>query len=719
MEYAAVVSNLKGIGEKTQKLFVSVGAETFGKLLYFFPRTYLIYPKPVEDAENPGGGMPEGSTADGASSAVNGGASPKDSANAGAKSGEGTRKVAVLTRVLRGVTVKKTARMDIAIARTTLKTSELEIVWFRMPYIRSKVLPGKHYVFYGNLFKERNGVYKMEQPLVFLPEEYDGLRKRPQPVYHLTKGLTNNAVIKAVKALFSEGGRIAEYLPEDVVEARGLAPFAESLLQMHFPDDFEALTRARRRIVYNEFFDFFIRMQMDAKDRVAIPNPWDFSKTEEYEKVRTMLPFSLTKGQEETLQTIRESLKGDVVSQRLIQGDVGSGKTILAFLCMVNAAENGYQSAIMAPTEVLANQHYETFCEYIRTFGLPFEAVLVTGAIKGAARKTLNRRIATERGLLIIGTHALLTEKMEYLDLALVITDEQHRFGVRQRKVLSEKGRDPHVLVMSATPIPRTLAMILYGDMDISVIRDVPARRLPIKNAVMKKNRRGAAWKFIRDEVEKGRQAYIICPLVEASERTESENVTEYGDALRAYYKGAITVDILHGRMKPAEKESIMARFARNETQVLVSTTVIEVGINVPNASVMVIEDANRFGLAQLHQLRGRVGRGEWQSYCIFMDGGEGEELSKRLMVVRDSNDGFAIAAEDLKLRGPGDFYGIRQSGDLDFKIADIYQDADVMQMANEDAKELLSADPSLSAKEHGPLRDHLRQSEEVIYTNL
>ncbi|MBQ7677591.1 MAG: ATP-dependent DNA helicase RecG, partial [Lachnospiraceae bacterium] len=657
---------------------------TFGKLLYFFPRTYLIYPAPIEDAD-----------------------------------ADRPHKAAVLTRVPGGVSVKKTRSMDIAIARTTLQTASLEIVWFRMPYIRSKVLPGKHYVFYGNLFREKSGTYKMEQPAVFSPEEYDALRKKPQPVYHLTKGLSNNAVIKAVKTLFADGGKIAEYLPAWILKSRELMDYSRSLYQMHFPDDFDTLTKARRRLVYNEFFDFFVRMQMDAGDKIVIDNPWTFAESEWYEKVKLSLPFALTAGQEETLDTIRKDLSGAYVSQRLVQGDVGSGKTILAFLLMVCAAENGYQSAIMAPTEVLARQHYETFCGYIDKYGLPFETVLVTGSVKGAARRKLNERIATEKLLLIIGTHALFTENMEYNELALVITDEQHRFGVKQRKMLSDKGGTPHVIVMSATPIPRTLAMILYGDMDISVIRDVPAKRLPIKNSVVKKNKQRAAWKFIKDEVEKGHQAYIICPLVEASEKTESENVTEYGKALREYYGGGIAVDILHGRMTAEEKDRIMTRFAANESQVLVSTTVIEVGINVPNATVMVIEDANRFGLAQLHQLRGRVGRGEWQSYCIFIDGSDGEKLSERLVVVRDSNDGFHIASEDLKLRGPGDFYGIRQSGDLNFALADIYQDADVMGQANEDVKTLLNEDLHLQKEENRALAEHLLMSRELIYTNL
>ncbi len=684
MEYAAAVSNLKGIGDKTQKLFASVGAETFGKLLMFFPRTYLLYPEPIEDADK-----------------------------------DAPHKAAVLTRVPRGVTLKKTQRMDIALARTTLKTSELELVWFRMPYIRSKVLPGKHYVFYGNLFRERSGVYKMEQPLVFTPEEYDEIQRRPQPVYHLTKGLSNNAVIKAVRTLFADGGKIEEYLPPDILQKRSLAGYSKSLYQMHFPDDFDALLTARQRLVYSEFFDFFVRMQLEAKDQIKVSNPWNFHADAYFQKVKDALPFALTKGQEETIHVIRNDLTGEYVSQRLIQGDVGSGKTILAFLLMVLAAENGCQSALMAPTEVLAKQHYETFCGYIEKYGLPFSSVLVTGSTKGAARREVNERIANEKSLLIVGTHALFTEKMTYHNLALVVTDEQHRFGVKQRKMLSEKGRDPHVLVMSATPIPRTLAMILYGDMDVSVIKDVPAKRLPIKNSVVKKNKRKAAWKFIKDEVEAGHQAYIICPLVEASEKTESENVTEYGKALREYYGGSVAVDILHGKMSAAEKERVMTKFAANETQVLVATTVIEVGINVPNATVMVIEDANRFGLAQLHQLRGRVGRGEWQSYCIFIDGSDGDELSERLVVVRDSNDGFAIASQDLKLRGPGDFYGIRQSGDLNFALADIYQDADVMQQASEDVKALLACDPHLMKTEHQPLLAHLKLSEEVIYTNL
>lgn len=684
MEYLATVSNLKGIGAKTFELFRAIDAETFGKLLYHFPRTYMIYPEAITDAD-----------------------------------ADEPHKAAVMTRVPRGVTVKKTPRMDIALARTTLASCDLEIVWFRMPYIKSKVLPGKHYVFYGNLFRERSGLYKMEQPLIFTPEEYDALRVAPQPVYALTKGLSNNAVIKAVRQLFADGGKIADYIPERILTQRSLMELSSALHMMHFPKDFDTLTKARRRLVYDEFFDFFIRMHAEAKEQIKLANTWDFSGDEMYQKVKANLPFSLTKGQEETLSVVKKSLVGEWVSQRLIQGDVGSGKTILAFLLMILSAENGYQSAIMAPTEVLANQHYETFCEYIKKYELPVSAVLVTGSLKGAARKKMNARIAEEKALLIIGTHALFTEKMIYNDLALVITDEQHRFGVKQRKMLSEKGADPHVIVMSATPIPRTLAMILYGDMDISVIRDVPAKRLPIKNAVVKKNKQKAAWKTIKDEVDKGHQAYIICPLVEASEKTESENVTEYAKRLREYYGGNVSVEILHGRMKPEEKDRIMTRFAKNEIAVLVSTTVIEVGINVPNATIMLIEDANRFGLAQLHQLRGRVGRGEWQSYCIFMDGSDGKEISKRLMVVKESNDGFAIASEDLKLRGPGDFYGIRQSGDLNFALADIYQDADILQMANEDVTGLLEENPGLEKEENRAIVKHLRDNADLIYTNL
>jgi ATP-dependent DNA helicase RecG len=422
-----------------------------------------------------------------------------------------------------------------------------------------------------------------------------------------------------------------------------------------------------------------------------------------------------------TIGEIISDMKSPYVCQRLVQGDVGSGKTIIAFLAMALCAKSGCQSAIMAPTEVLARQHYESFVSMCDSFGIDCPVILLTGSLTAAQKKKTYQQILDSPNAMIIGTHALIQEKALYANLALVITDEQHRFGVRQREIFSEKGTAPHILVMSATPIPRTLAIILYGDMDISVIDEVPAKRLPNKNCVVGTAYRPKAYEFIRDQVKMGHQAYVICPLVEESEQMEGENATGYAQMLRDYYGGSISVGLLHGKMKNEKKNEIMEAFAKNEIQVLVSTTVVEVGVNVPNATVMMIENADRFGLAQLHQLRGRVGRGDAQSYCIMINTVNTKTAKKRLETLNRSNDGFYIASEDLKLRGPGDFFGIRQSGELIFKLADIYQDADVLKAASEAVKEILDDDPLLEAEEHLGLRTAMGQfmDEQIRKMNL
>ena len=434
------------------------------------------------------------------------------------------------------------------------------------------------------------------------------------------------------------------------------------------------------------------------------------------EEVMESLPYQLTHAQLRVWNEIEGDLRGHLRMSRLVQGDVGSGKTILAFLSMIMTAENGFQSALMVPTEVLARQHFEAMQKLLEEHGLSsYEPVLLTGSTTQKERRSIYEKIASGESKMIIGTHALIQEKVEYQKLALVITDEQHRFGVRQREALSRKGPSPHVLVMSATPIPRTLAIMLYGDLDISLVDELPAKRLPIKNCVVGTNYRKTAYQFMRKEIAAGRQVYIICPMVEASEELDAENVTDYTMDMRNVFGSGIQVEMLHGQMKAKEKNDIMERFASGEIQVLVSTTVVEVGVNVPNATVMMVENAERFGLAQLHQLRGRVGRGEYQSYCIFMHGDESKETGKRLEVLGKSNDGFYIAEEDLKLRGPGDLFGIRQSGLMDFKLADIFQDASILKEANLAVQDIILTDEGLEMPEHYKLKvafDHYLQTE-------
>jgi ATP-dependent DNA helicase RecG len=528
-------------------------------------------------------------------------------------------------------------------------------------------------------------------------------------------------MIKTIRQALGDRNLFTDYLPPEIRLKGELCEYNYAIKQIHFPDGMEQLIEARRRLVFDEFFLFIMGMQYQKAKNQKEPNRFAFADESFVDGLVEKLPYELTGAQRRTIREIIADMKSPYVMQRLVQGDVGSGKTVIAFLAMALCAKSGFQSAIMAPTEVLARQHYESFVSMCGSFGLDCPVILLTGSLTASRKKKVYQQIQDSPNAMIIGTHALIQEKAVYGNLALVITDEQHRFGVRQREIFSEKGQTPHILVMSATPIPRTLAIIIYGDMDISVNDEVPARRLPNKNCVVGTAYRPKAYEFIREQVEMGHQAYVICPLVEESEQMEGENATDYASMLREQFGGGISVGLLHGKMKNDKKTEIMEAFARNEIQVLVSTTVVEVGVNVPNATVMMIENAERFGLAQLHQLRGRVGRGDAQSYCIMVNTSNTKTAQKRLETLNRSNDGFYIASEDLKLRGPGDFFGIRQSGDLVFQLADIYQDADVLKAASEAAKDVLEADPELSMEEHRGLRAEMGRfmDEQIKKMNL
>ena len=552
----------------------------------------------------------------------------------------------------------------------------------------------------------------MEQAKTYKPEEYELLADRLLPRYMLTKGLSNNAVTKAVKQAFARQEETADFLPASLMERYRFMARNDAMYQMHFPSDRDILMQARKRLVFDEFFLFILMLRRHRSDNNALPNRYKMIETADTGRLIEALPYQLTNAQLKVWHEIISDLGGDTAMNRLIQGDVGSGKTILSFLALIMCSANGAQGAMMAPTEVLAKHHFEAFLKLKKQYGLRVNPVLLTGSTTAKDRRLIYAQIESGEADVVIGTHALIQEKVNYHKLALVITDEQHRFGVRQREALAEKGFDAHVLVMSATPIPRTLAIILYGDLHISVLDELPAKRLPIKNCVVGTSYRDTAYRFIEKEVNAGRQAYVICPMVEAGEMEELEDVMSYADRLKAILPPSIQVASLHGKMRPAEKNRIMEQFEAHHIDVLVSTTVVEVGINVPNATVMMVENAERFGLAGLHQLRGRVGRGEHQSYCIFISTSENKATMERLKILNESNDGFYISAQDLKLRGPGDLFGIRQSGMLEFELGDVFTDASILQQASDEADEILAKDPDLEAPGHYALKKFLEETD-------
>ena len=673
MELTAPIREVKGVGEKTEGLLQNMGVYTVGDILLHFPRDYVKYPRATEINELHDGIQ------------------------------------AVIVRVEKPAVIRRTRAMTITVLKCDCAGVKLEAIWFLLPYIANGLKKGKTVILYGKV-TDKNGTFHMEQPAFFAPEDYAAIEETLQPVYALTRGVTNKFLIKTIRNALDSCDSFFDWLPVDVRQKYELAEYNYALDQIHFPDSMDTLTWARRRLVFDEFFLFLMTMQLQKNGEEKQLNPHHFTDPSVPEDYISKLPYALTGAQRRTLDEVLADMHGEVIMHRLIQGDVGSGKTIVAFLAMLYASDSGYQSAIMAPTEVLAKQHEQSFIELCERFGIEKTIVLLTGSMTVKQKREARERIAAHTDALIIGTHALIQEAVEYQNLALVITDEQHRFGVRQRETFAEKGQTPHILVMSATPIPRTLAIILYGDMDISVMDEVPATRLPIKNCVVGEDYRSKANAFLEKEIANGHQAYIICPLVEASENFDANNVADYTEQLKASLSPKIRIACLHGKMKAAEKNQIMEDFKDQKIDVLVSTTVIEVGVNVPNATVMMIENADRFGLAQLHQLRGRVGRGSAQSYCIMMNASDSERAKERLEILNKSNDGFFIASEDLKLRGPGDFFGIRQSGDMSFMIADIYTDARVLQNAADEVKRIFSEDPGLELEKHENLRIKMKE---------
>lgn len=636
---------IKGVGEKTAALFSKIGVYTVGDLLYHYPFRYesYAYPVPIASCKEKELVSIEGIVA----------ASPKFF-NAGKYK---------ITEVL----IKD-------------DSGSITLKWYNAPFMRNILKFGDRLIFRGKV-QIKNKKAFIAQPEYFTKEKYSVMLKTLRPVYPSTEGLTQNAVTAAIgKAL--EETVMPDYLSAAQKKQYELVGLREALHSIHFPKEEVSLTAALSRLVFDEFFFFLLNMRKMKEGTEQQKNTHVLFPSEKCREMIGALGYELTDDQKKAVEEIYADMASGQCMQRLLQGDVGSGKTAVALAAMAAAAFSGKQACIMAPTEVLARQHYEFFEKIFGKFGI--STAFLSGSLTKTQKKTEYEKIESGEALIIVGTHAAIQDGVVFHDLALAVIDEQHRFGVKQREAIIRKGETPHLLLMSATPIPRTYALMLYGDMDISVLAHLPANRKPIKNCVADESMRTTVNKFLLKEIAEGHQAYVICPLVEESDKITAAAVESYCGELRDSLGGGVKIEALHGKMKAADKNRIMNEFVNGETDILVSTTVIEVGINVPNATVMLIENAEKFGLAQLHQIRGRVGRGAAQSYCIFMAGRKSESARERLDIVAKSNDGFEIAGQDMKLRGPGDFFGVRQSGEQQFTLADPLRDGLLLTRAQE-----------------------------------
>ncbi len=682
------IEYLKGVGPaRADLLRKEVGIHRYEDLLHFFPNRYIDRTKYYRISEL------------------------RDS----------SAEIQVIGRIINIKTVEQ-KRGTRLVATFADETGQMELVWFQgHKWIRESLKINVPIVIFGKA-SSFNGVFNMPHPeMELLSEHEQNLRSAMQPVYPSTeklgnRGISNRVMNRMVMQLFQEThGIIGETLPAWMREELKLMPKKEALFNIHFPKGNDSLANARFRLKFEELF--FIQLQLITRNLVRKHkikgHPFTVVGERFTDFFENHLPFELTDAQKRVLREIRNDMGKPAQMNRLLQGDVGSGKTIVALMSMLLAIDNGFQACLMAPTEILANQHYTGLKELAKDMEVNIR--ILTGSTKTADRNVIHEELENGQLDIIIGTHALLEDKVRFKNLGLAIIDEQHRFGVEQRSKLWHKNTiPPHVLVMTATPIPRTLAMSLYGDLDISVIDELPKGRKPIQTVHRYDSNRLKVWKFIRDEIEKGRQIYIVYPLIQESEKMDLKDLMDgYESISRDFPLPQYAISIVHGKMKPAEKDSEMDRFVKGKTNIMVATTVIEVGVNVPNASVMIIENAERFGLSQLHQLRGRVGRGAEQSYCILMTSHKlGNDSKTRIETMVRTNDGFEISEVDLKLRGPGDITGTQQSGVLNMKIADIVKDRDILETARHYAIKLLKEDSALQKPEHAALRNVFLQME-------
>ena len=666
------VTEIKGIGAKKAQTLNNLGIFTVNDLIEHFPRDY-------EDRSQ-----------------------VKDIADL--TENEENTFFALVSAVPENVHIRK---MTVTKVKLSDSTGSVNAVWYNQPFIKNALKKDEEYIFTG-VYKKSG--YRRE---VSSPEfEKAGTDKeilgggRIVPVYPLTSGISQKVLRSLIKTtLDAVKTQLPEFLPLDMRKKYMLCERNFAISNIHFPENDESFFIARKRLVFEELF--VLQTALFILKGTAKRNGGIVFKTkgisEESEKA---FGFSFTKAQKKVIAEICADVSKGIPMNRLIQGDVGSGKTAVAMTAALMAVKNGYQAALMAPTEVLASQHYESFKEFFDKFGI--KVCLLKGSLKKKEKEAVKELISTGEADVIVGTHAIIQEDVEFKKLGLVITDEQHRFGVKQRNVLSEKGINAHVMVMTATPIPRTLALILYGDLDVSVIDELPPGRQHIDTFAVNSSYQQRAYVFIRKEVENGRQAYMVCPMIEENDAIEAKSVMQMIDEVsQTDFKG-LSVAVLHGKMKADEKERIMKDFAENKIQILISTTVIEVGINVPNATIMLIENAERFGLSKLHQLRGRVGRGKYQSYCILVTDSKSEVTKERMKVMKKTNDGFEISETDLKLRGPGEFFGTRQHGVPQLKIANLYKDADILSQAQAAAKELNRNENWQKDDRYKPLKERI-----------
>ena len=597
---------------------------------------------------------------------------------------------------------KANARLTLCKLTVRDETGSCQITWYNQKYLKNSIKLNQRYKFYGKVSKKGSRV-EIQSPVF---EDADSIKNtgRIVPIYPLTYSLTQNTIRNVIEsAINSLNGELPETLPQYLIDRYNLLGNNEAIRQIHFPDSFEMFNKARTRLVFEELLAMQLAL-LSLKNKYEINKPGvQFDENAKMSDIIDKLPFKLTNAQLRVLEEIDRDMEKSKPMNRLLQGDVGSGKTIVALISAYKAVKSGYQATIMAPTAILATQHMETFTQILQDMGINCE-LLVSGITKKRKNEILEKLASGEIDILI-GTHAILEENVVFKNLGLVITDEQHRFGVRQRSVIAEKGNNPDVLVMTATPIPRTLALILYGDLDISIIDELPPNRKKIETYAVGKQMEARVNAFIAKNIDEGRQCYIVCPLVEENEEINAKSVMELADEYKNKIFSKYRVEYLHGKMKVKEKDEIMEKFKNGEIDILISTTVIEVGVNVPNASVMVIQNAERFGLAQLHQLRGRVGRGEYQSYCILKYQGNSEIVKERMKVISSTNDGFVISEKDSELRGSGEFFGTKQHGIPEFKIANLFEDIGILKTVQSIALEIINKDKTLEHEENRELK--------------